>query len=395
MNRSCLIACSMATVVSGALAQPVYVLEEVPTLGGVDSYATAISDTGWVVGGAKRTDGTGRAIRFRDGLIEELGSLPGLRYSAATGVNNSDQVVGTCSATADVFGLSSVAVLFSEGRAVRLAGPSSNASGRAAGINDAGTIVGSSLLRAAVWVPQPGGDTHDLRQVAVQSSCDSHVTCINQAGMIAGYAADAACSTNFAFVGTAAQVVAQPDLGGGNAAAMAINDLGDVVGYSEDSQGRNRATLWRDGHAFNLGTLGGASFATGMNNDGIVVGYYLDLLNRQRAFLWFNGQMMDLEALILPAGFRPLIATGINNNGVIVGQGRNASGRLRGFVLHPTDRPRCNSDFNADGGVDGADVTAFFAAWEAGSTSADVNYDGGTDGADVTRFFELWETGGC
>ncbi|MBL9002064.1 MAG: hypothetical protein JNK25_13105 [Phycisphaerae bacterium] len=55
----------------------------------------------------------------------------------------------------------------------------------------------------------------------------------------------------------------------------------------------------------------------------------------------------------------------------------------------------CPADFNQDGGVDGADVDAFFAAWEAGEPIADVNQDGGVDGADVDTFFAAWEAGGC
>ena len=55
----------------------------------------------------------------------------------------------------------------------------------------------------------------------------------------------------------------------------------------------------------------------------------------------------------------------------------------------------CAADFNNDGGVDGADVEAFFTAWEAGDAGSDVNSDGGIDGADVEAFFLLWEAGGC
>ena len=57
--------------------------------------------------------------------------------------------------------------------------------------------------------------------------------------------------------------------------------------------------------------------------------------------------------------------------------------------------PRCFADFNADGGIDGADIESFFVAWEAGNASADVNADGGVDGSDVGTFFEAWEQGGC
>ncbi|MBL9000289.1 MAG: immunoglobulin domain-containing protein [Phycisphaerae bacterium] len=55
----------------------------------------------------------------------------------------------------------------------------------------------------------------------------------------------------------------------------------------------------------------------------------------------------------------------------------------------------CPADFNQDGGIDGGDVEAFFAAWEMGDAAADVNQDGGIDGGDVGTFFDAWEAGGC
>jgi len=60
--------------------------------------------------------------------------------------------------------------------------------------------------------------------------------------------------------------------------------------------------------------------------------------------------------------------------------------------LIPFGQP-CGGDYNQDGGIDGADVQAFFVDWEAGSAAADVNEDGGVDGADVSTFFEAWEAG--
>jgi Fungalysin metallopeptidase (M36)/Fungalysin/Thermolysin Propeptide Motif len=55
----------------------------------------------------------------------------------------------------------------------------------------------------------------------------------------------------------------------------------------------------------------------------------------------------------------------------------------------------CPADFNGDGGVDGADVEAFFIAWQAADSSADVNQDGGVDGQDLAAFFIPWQAGGC
>lgn len=57
--------------------------------------------------------------------------------------------------------------------------------------------------------------------------------------------------------------------------------------------------------------------------------------------------------------------------------------------------PACPGDFNADGGVDGDDVSDFFTRWEAGHCDADVNQDGGVDGEDVSVFFDSWERGLC
>jgi len=57
--------------------------------------------------------------------------------------------------------------------------------------------------------------------------------------------------------------------------------------------------------------------------------------------------------------------------------------------------PPCPADYNMDGGIDGADVQAFFDDWENGRVGGDVNQDGGIDGADVAFFFQVWEAGGC
>lgn len=73
----------------------------------------------------------------------------------------------------------------------------------------------------------------------------------------------------------------------------------------------------------------------------------------------------------------------------------NACGGVTSDKAIVTIEPPCAADFNRDGGIDGADVAAFFDAWEAGDPSADVNHDGGIDGSDAQTFFNAWKTGGC
>ena len=57
--------------------------------------------------------------------------------------------------------------------------------------------------------------------------------------------------------------------------------------------------------------------------------------------------------------------------------------------------PSCGADYNADGGVDGSDLEAFFLEWADSAGCSDVNQDGGVDGGDVESFMIAWERGGC
>jgi hypothetical protein len=64
-------------------------------------------------------------------------------------------------------------------------------------------------------------------------------------------------------------------------------------------------------------------------------------------------------------------------------------------IMFPRPASRCIADYNADGGVDGADIESFFLDWEQGVSAADVNEDGGVDGPDIEAFFVAWQAGGC
>ncbi|MCX5690818.1 MAG: hypothetical protein NTV94_13720 [Planctomycetota bacterium] len=106
------------------------------------------------------------------------------------------------------------------------------------------------------------------------------------------------------------------------------------------------------------------------------------------------------DAVELP-GFVPFLTraafgarTGAAANRHIVDNiriGMNNAGDTDGNAI--PDNCQCIADFNLDGGVDGSDVEAFFAAWEGGDSSADLNFDGGVDGGDVETFFARWEAG--
>ena len=57
--------------------------------------------------------------------------------------------------------------------------------------------------------------------------------------------------------------------------------------------------------------------------------------------------------------------------------------------------PACAADYDNNGGVDGGDLAAFFADFEAGEGCADVDGNGGVDGGEQGFFFFVFEQGGC
>ncbi len=378
---------------------PVYQLDEVPTLGGLESYATSISNNGWVVGGAKIASGVTQAVRFRvGGQIQNLGSLPGLAYSSAYSVNDSGDVAGVSSAAANLFGSSAQPWIFRNSQLIDLDPFNRGVYASASGINNAGTVVGTNSFLGTGSVESfkwSQGTLVNLPELPGDVCRISYGTGINAVGSVVGYsAAPGACGVNRPVVYPASGGAFDlGTLGGVNGQAQAINAFGDIVGVSELSTGQNRATIWTSSGPQDLGTLGGASFAMGINEEGIVCGYFIDSRNQQRACVWIGGAMFDLNTLMGTgsAGWRLLIATGINAQGQIVGQGRNAAGRLRGFVLTPP----CRADYNRDGGIDGNDIAPFFDAWSAGLPDTDLNLDGGVDANDAAFFLDLWSTGRC
>jgi probable HAF family extracellular repeat protein len=138
-------------------------------------------------------------------------------------------------------------------------------------------------------------------------------------------------------------------LGGDNAVAEAINDAGEIVGFS-GHQGNQAvlAFLWKQGVMTSLGTVDGdpCSAAHSINAKGQVVGesspscFGIDSnLPGVHGFLWENGgPMVDLNTL-LPPGSGIDLATGvsINDRGEINGEGVLPNGDIHAFLLIPCD----------------------------------------------------------
>jgi len=159
-------------------------------------------------------------------------------------------------------------------------------------------------------------------------------------------------------------------LGGVSSVAYGINNKGQIVGYSDLSNGATRAFLYENGKMKNLGSLANnTSVARAINNGGQVVGYALVApYNAKHAFIYSNGSMSDIGTLGYDGQSE---ANGINDKGQIVGYSdfitNNAriafpfiysDGTMQNIGLHGDDIASYAYGINPDGNIVGASFTS-------------------------------------
>jgi probable HAF family extracellular repeat protein len=330
-----------------------YIITDLGTLGGKQSAAQAINAAGQVVGYAYISPEGAHAFLYGNGQMTNLGAMPNLKaYGAspyspsyATGVNASGQVVFYVAmlgvplppAPPGAAPNRNHSFLYSGGKVTDL-GSLGGYGTSAAGINDAGQIVGGSSTKSGDQHAflYDGGKMTDLG--TLPGGRNSIATANNMAGQVVGQS-ETADGSGRAFLYSNGKMADLGTLGGSTSEARTINSSGQVVGTSQTGSGISHAFLYSDGKMTDLGALGGTlrySEATAINNAGQVVGWSQTADGQTHAFLFIDGKLTDLNCQ-LPANSGWILngANGINNKGQIVGYGSNAAGQTHAFLLTP------------------------------------------------------------
>jgi len=255
-----------------------------------------------------------------------------------------------------------VATLWYQGFAWTL-GTLGGASSAAQAVNNVGQVVGAAATAVAdpnadgfgnYYVPWWSVATEQhaflwqagfLFDLGTLGGTDSVAVAINQSGQVAGYSllntpvnASTGIPAMHAFLWQNGTMSDLGSLGGTVSQAALINDSGQVIGTSTLAGDQTtHSFIWQNGTMTDMGTLGGDnSTAIWINNAGQAVGYaQLAGDATSHAFLWQNGTMTDLGTL---TGDACSEAYGVNSGGQVVGDSGSACGGhpfKRGFLWQP------------------------------------------------------------
>jgi len=340
----------LTTILISADASAGWSIYGLGTLGGSSSYAYDINNSGQVVG-ASSLSGKSEINAFITGpngigmtALETLGG----RHTFAYGINDSGQVMGSLVLNDNLthsfitgpngVGMTDIGALrgyFHEDTGEYLEmnyAQDINESGQVVGYD--GGYLGSIPVSHQAFMTGANG-------VGMTGLNVGEAFAINDSGQIVGSTTLSGWLGSRAFItgpdGVGLTII--EGLGGTSSWANGINNSGQVVATSY-TPGKS------DMHAFvtgpngvgitDLGTLGGNTASVDINESGQIIGWSQITDGSYHAFLYSDGEMLDLSLLpaILNAGWTNLNVTAINDLGQIVGSG-NLHGAQQAFLLSP------------------------------------------------------------
>jgi probable HAF family extracellular repeat protein len=289
---------------------------------------------------------TVNAFVTRGSEFIDLGGLGGFE-TYARAINDSGQVAGVSSLPgAHQFDFNtSKHAFYTVNDVIHDLGTFGGASSYANDINNIGQVTGSAQTVEGHWhafLAQNGNMT-DIGTLGGNESAGMRV---NNVGQVMGNSSTSN-GNNHAFLYQNGSMTDLGTLGGDISYGYDLNEKGQVVGGSSLSDGGIRAFVTVNDVMTDLGTLGGdKSIAYQINNLGQVLGISRTSNNDVHAFITEGGVLIDLNTIIEnyfgwdlrlgidPLGW-PINDLILNNKGQIAGQGYNPSGERHAFLLTP------------------------------------------------------------